>query len=356
MNLFYNCKVDDNFIRKSFLGGLLYYKKNIKTQEERLRVLCFPFWRKKVKFGYEKLYLFGIAYFKKSSRKLLYKVVLEEFSKKQKEYKHIFINFNCSGETYLYLSYINLPKDSVLIATRKYHIDLCHMMHPEVDCVYLPDLINLRSIDDVYKEEFAGKTFYNVLPFKHFERLERKLDKGEDVHYCEEICKMMGINSTTKAKFPIISEEVKASAIKKAKRISLNLDNFVFIAPESQSNEDPATNFWENIIEDFYKKGLDVFVNVMEQDSKYGCAKTCFLTFEEAYYIASLSKEIIGLRSGFMEPLTTIKNVPITCYYTGFIKRGVLKSKPAATVMRGFSLKKLPNVVMNNVEEICIEN
>lgn len=225
------------------------------------------------------------------------------------------------------------------------------MLHPEIDCIYLPNIINLRSFDNTYKETFNKKTFYNVLPFKHFINLEQRLQAGEYVHYCKEICNTVGIEYSTKAKLPSISEEIKISTINKTKKINLNIDNFVFITPESQSNKDPQDGFWEDIIEKFYNDGTDVFLNTMQLNPKYGTAKTCYLTFEEGYYLASLSKEIIGLRSGFMEPLTSIQEIPITCYYTDFEDRGLLKNLSSEKVLKGFSLKELPFANGNNIYE-----
>lgn len=351
-HIFYKNKSCGDYIKKSYLFGLFYYKENLKNFEREFRLLGLPLWKKKVKKGFEKYYLFGLVFFQKSSRKILYNTILKELRNK---YEHIFIHFNCSGETYLFLSYINLPANSVFIATRKYHVDLCKMMHPNIECIYLPDVINLRSFDNVYKEKYGGKIFYNILPFNHFVELEKDLRKGKDVHYCEAICETMGIEYSKNARYPAISDNAKKSALNKANRIGLNLDNFIFICPESQSNENPADKFWIEIADDFYSKGFDVFLNILNLKPEYGVAKTCFLTFEEAYYIASLSKRVIGLRSGFIEYLTSIPNLPITCYYTDFKNRGKLKAINAKTVLRGFSLKKLPNVSFKLIKEEVIK-
>ncbi|HIS36629.1 TPA: hypothetical protein IAC10_08380 [Candidatus Scatousia excrementigallinarum] len=351
--IFYKNKSCGNFIKQSYLSGMFYFKENLKTFSKEFRILSIPLWKKKIKHGFEKYYLFGFVFFKSSSRKMLYKTVLKKIGK---EYKHIFINFNCSGETYLFLSYINPPENSVFIATKKYHIDLCRMIHPDIECFYLPDVINLRSFDNVYKEEYNGKIFYNILPFEHFIELEKDLRKGKEIHYCEAICKTIGIKYTKEANRPVISEEVKQSALMKAKRIGLNLDNFVFLCPESQSNENPAKDYWINLTNEFYEQGYDIFINTLSLDPAYGLGKTCFLTFDEAYYIASLSKQIIGLRSGFIEVLTTIRNIRLTCLYTDFKDRGELKPIDAETVLKGFSLKKLPNVIENNISESICQN
>lgn len=344
----YNKKSDKDYIKIKYLLGLIYYKEDLKTFSKEIRFLGLPFFKRKINNGREKFYLFGLMVFSLNSKYALYEEIIKRIGK---QYANVYINFNRSGETYLYLSYLKPEESSVFIATLKYHIDLCKMMHPNIECVYMPELPRLRGFSAAYKENYKFCTFYNVMPLNHFMGLENNLRKGLDVHYCKELCRAMGVEYSTCAKFPTISENAKNSALDKARKISLNLDNFVFLCPESWSNDDPSDGFWENIIEKFYKEGVDVFLNVMQLNPKYGTAKTCFLTFEEAYYLASLSKEIIGLRSGFIEPLTSIKNVPITCYYTNFKARGILKALDVETVLKGFSLKELPNIDSKLIKE-----
>lgn len=351
--VFYKNKSKCDLIKKSFFFGVFYYKHNLENYSSEFRLFGLPILKTKFKMGYKKFYFLGFGFFQQSSRKILYNTLLKELGN---QYDNIFINFNCSGETYLFLSYLNPPKNSVFVATKKYHVDLCNMIHPNITCVYLPNVINLRSFDDVYKECYKNKNFYNVLPFNHFVKLEKRLKTGEDVHYCEEICKTMGVEYSTKALRPQIPKNVKKSAIEKIHRIGLNIENFVFLCPESQSNENPDDKFWIKIVDDLYSKGFDVFLNMLDLKPEYGIAKTCFLTFEEAYYVASLSKKIIGLRSGFIEYLTSIQNIPITCYYTDFKDRGLLPALNVHKVLKGFSLKYLPNVNVNNIKETIKEN
>lgn len=353
IKLIYNKKSNNDYIKIKYFLGLIYYKESLKTFAKEIRLLGLPFFKKKVNKGREKFYFFGFTVFSVDSKRIMYKEIIRRIGK---QYANVYINFNCSGETYLYLSYLRPKDSSVFIATQKYHIDLCKMMHPNIDCIYMPEILQLRGFDDTYEEKYKLWTFYNVLPFNHFVRLEKNLRNGLDIHYCKEICKTMGIEYSANAKLPMIPENAKNSALVKAKRIGLNLNNFIFLCPESQSNENLDDSFWKNIVDDLYNKGYDVFLNVLNLHPKYGIAKTCFLTFEEAYYIASLSKEIIGLRSGFIEYLTSIKNIPITCYYTGFKDRGLLPALDVYKVLTGFSLKKLPNIVVQNINEHIIKN
>lgn len=92
----------------------------------------------------------------------------------------------------------------------------------------------------------------------------------------------------------------------------------------------------------------------MLQRPEYGIAKTCFLTLEEAFYLASLSKGVIGLRSGIFELLAYIKNIPIVSIYTKFGQRGNFKEMASEKVLTGFTLTKLPNVNVNNLFEYDI--
>ena len=348
---FYDFKTEADFIKKYFLAGLISYKENVKDYSAVIRICGICCWMKKIKFGKVKFYIFGIRYFKKSTEDQLYTVLLKLLKDK---YTEIYINFNCSGETYLSLAYLKPGSNSVFIATKRYHVDLCRMLHPDVDCIYLPELIKLRAYNNTYKTIYKGKTFYNILPFNHFQRLEKKLVLGLDVHYCEEICKTIGIKYPSAALHPVISDEARHSALEKAGRICLDLNNFVFLCPESQSNENPPDNTWLDLTDKLYKAGYDIFINAIKLQPYYGMGKSCFLTFNEAYYIASLSKKIIGLRNGFIEVLTTLGDVPIVCLYTDFKSRGLLSPIRAEIVLSGFTLKKLPNVNPDNIcEVIC---
>lgn len=351
LNKVYNKKFENNAEKTSILFGIFKKKYYPKRYCMEFRVLGIILFRSKVNKGIKKYFLLGLPVWFTNTRFELYQRVLDTLPKK---YDNIYVNYNCSGETYLSLAYLKPLKNSVFIATKKYHVDLCHMMHPEVDCFYIPELLPLRGIDNIYKENYKNVNFYNILPFQHFINLESSMRKNLPIHYCEAICNTIGIDINANATSPIISESIKHSALQKAKRISLNLDNFIFLCPESQSNISPSTTFWKKLVDELYAKNYDVFINMLELKDEYGIGKTCFLTFEEAYYLASLSKCIIGLRSGFIEPLTSIKNLPIFCLYTDFKDRGLLKSISSDVVMKSFSLKKLPNVLIKNIFEYNI--
>lgn len=348
----YKDKSNKSCVKRTYAFGLFYYKENKESYKTEFRFCGLPILKRKISNGKIKYYLLFLNILQKSSRKYLYNKILQKVGSC---YKNIYVNYNCSGETYLYLAYLKPAQNSVFIATRKYHIDLCKMMHPDIDCIYMPEILALRSFDDIYEEEYKNKTFYNILPFKHFVRLENKIHIGEKLHYCKEICKTIGIKPNSKIVSPQVNDKIKAIVLEKTKRISLNLEKFVLLCPESQSNEDLDKEFWINLTKELYGNGYDIFTNALFLKAEYGISKTCFLTLNELYYLASLSKGIICLRSGVIEPLTAIKSVPITCLYTDFKDRGCLKSIKAETVLECFSLKELPNAEKDNIDEIVIQ-
>lgn len=356
LNKLYNVKTENNAVKKSFLFGIFKTKYFIEMFNFEFRFCGIVLLKTKINKGYEKFYILGIPFFIKKSSHKLYNKILDKIDGK---YTDIYINFNCSGETYLFLTFFNSfnkGKKPLLIATKPYHVDLFNMMCPEIPYFYIPGLEKLRGYDNIFQEQYKNVNFYNILPMKHFINLEKQIIKGTDIHYYDEILKTVCIkNSEINSQKPLISEQVKQSALDKAKKINLNIDNFIFICPESQSNIDLDSYFWPDLINCFFENGTDVFMNVIKLSPLFGSAKTCFLTIQEAYCLASLSKGIIGLRSGILEPLSTLNNIPLVCLYSDFKDRGVLKSIPAKKVMNSFSLKKLPNTSYN-ITEYCIED
>ena len=180
LNKVYNKKFENNAEKTSILFGIFKKKYYPKRYCMEFRVLGIILFRTKVNKGIKKYFLLGFPVWFTNTRFELYQRVLDTLPKK---YDNIYVNYNCSGETYLSLAYLKPLKNSVFIATKKYHVDLCHMMHPEVDCFYIPELLPLRGIDNIYKENYKNVNFYNILPFQHFINLESLMRKNLPIHY-----------------------------------------------------------------------------------------------------------------------------------------------------------------------------
>lgn len=105
--------------------------------------------------------------------------------------------------------------------------------------------------------------------------------------------------------YPKFSDQVKKSAIEKAQKINLDIDNFGFFVPEANGTQPMPNSFWEELANHYKNKHVDIFVNASTGISNYG--KSCTLNIDEAAYIASYAKNIIALRCGFAEILSAVK-------------------------------------------------
>ena len=115
--------------------------------------------------------------------------------------------------------------------------------------------------------------------------------------------------------------DAEENMLKLSKQAELNLDKFVFIAPEAFSYTVCPIEFWQKLIKIFQDSGYDVFINsvtkkiagnkhsymnaksrLFDIDSMKS-AKSFFLTVPEAYALAKRAKKIVSQRSGLSDML-----------------------------------------------------
>ena len=146
---------------------------------------------------------------------------------------------------------------------------------------------------------------------------------------------------------PIITKKQdEASLLNKVKKIELNLNKFVFIAPEANSTNLLDKSFWNDIVVYLKEKGYDVFCNVMDNANIINGTKTTYLTFSESYILAQKAKCIISLRSGFVELLSTI-DIPIFVIYNMVNNN---KNRFLNNLYENYTLKNYPNLTSHLVE------
>lgn len=163
---------------------------------------------------------------------------------------------------------------------------------------------------------------------------------GSKEHFLEAFAKELNIDLSKidMTKEPIISNKAKKSALEKVEQINLDLNNFIFISPEASSIDELPKRFWENIVNSYRKKGFDVFNNITNWQNYVKNTKTCNLTIEEAYVIASHAKRIIGLRSGFLELFLTL-DVPMDVIYNLGHNS---KNRFLVNIFENYTLQKYP--------------
>lgn len=281
----------------------------------------------------------------------LIKKFKNKYNKYIKNYNDIFVLNANSGEIYLFLTYVLGPfikknncKKILLIASKKYHMDLINLICPEMEHVYIkniPVFKNLcKKIDD--------KRFFTMFTGDHFIQVEDDIKNNpiDTSHYFYSILKNLNISTQElDYKKVTVAENIKSSVAIKANKIRLNLDNFVFLAPEAASCEEYDNEFWVELTNEFQKNGIDVFMNIVDEDTDIiGCNyKSCSLSFSEAFALSQTSKGVVSLRSGLTESLLQT-GVPLFSLYTKFRNRCVFNDMAVEYVLSGFGLSKLPNI------------
>ncbi len=275
----------------------------------------------------------------------------------------VFVLNSNSGEVCLFLMYaidVLIKRDNIkkplIIATKKYHIDLIKLICPEIPFIYIGKIRPMLKADYFNIEDIK---FYTIFTYKHFLETELDIKNDRSAHYFKSILNHSKINENEIKQRKIkIPDEFYNSLYKKIRKTSLDLNNFVFISPEAASCVPVDNEFWINLIKNLNCKGVSVFVNQIKNDSGFEQSDIHYintpLSFGEAVALAYLSKRIITLRSGINECLIQA-NVPTEVYYTSFKPRPVLNDMKADDVKRGFSLLNLCEQD-NKIKEYIFEN
>lgn len=346
---------------QNFFGGIIStFKVNDPydtSSEKDIKVLGHSIIKRIEKDNYRRYYINGIEVKKLSLLKEFKKQYFKYFDK---QYDDIYILRANSGETYLTLTYIldvlikrNGSKNPLLVATLPYHVDMIKMIYPQIPYIYTKKLrINLAG-DSFQIDNFR---FFLLFASPHFKQVEYDIKHNPlgEHHYFKSILKRVNItNSDISMRKITIPFEAEQSMLNKIAKTGLNIDNFVFLAPEAQSCKLYDEDFWCELINQFQARGYDVFINLVDNEVKLKEAvgyKTCYLTFAEAFALAKRSQRIVSLRSGFTEFLLQT-GVPIDVLYTKFRHRHFFDDMDIYHVMSGFGITKIPFVNKSKIRE-----
>ena len=345
---------------QSFLGGIITTIKasssNYSSKKD-IKLFGMSVIKRIEENGYRNYYAFG-----KKFRNVL---LADEFKKQYFKYfdpKHddIYILKANSGEIYLILTYIinslikrNNSKTPLLVATHKYHADIIKMICPDIPYVLIDRLV-IKIPEDSFKiDNFRFITLFSQPYFLGVEEAINSSKLGH-IHYFNYILKYLNISPDDIEMNKInILPQAEKSMLEKVNKMGLNLDKFVFLAPEAKSCKLYDEDFWCELIKRLQDKGYDVFVNSVDSEVKLNTAsdfKTCYLTFAEAFALAKRAKKIVSLRSGFTEFLLQT-GVPMDVLYTKFRKRHFFDDIDCYHVMSGFGLTCLPFVHKDKLRE-----
>lgn len=291
--------------------------------------------------------------------------LLDEFKKQyfkyfDKKYDDIYILRANSGEIYLTLTYLidalikrNNSKSPLLVATQKYHVDIIKMICPDIPYVYTKKL-RIRISGDSFNID--NYRIFLLFDSRHFKQVEQDIKNNPlgEHHYFKSILKRLNMTEQDikYRKISVLPED-EQNMLNKIVKTGLNINKFVFIAPEAQSCKLYDEDFWVELINKFQAKGYDIYVNLVDDDIKLKGAidyKTADLSFAEAFALAQRAKKIVSLRSGFTEFLLQT-DVPIDVLYTKFRHRHFFDDMDIYHVMSGFGLTQIPFVDKSKIRE-----
>lgn len=346
---------------QEFLGGLIttikLSSKESDSSNEEIKILGKSVIKRFEENNFRTYSFLGFEYRKIS--------LIEEFKKQyfkyfDKQYDDIYILNANSGEIYLTLTYLidalikrNGSKKPLLVATKKYHIDIIKMLCPDIPYVYIKKLRLKITTESFNIDNFR---FFLLYDSQHFKQVEIDIKQNElgKHHYFKSILDRLDMSeSDVKMRKMNVLPSAEKSMLKKVEKTGLNLDKFVFLAPEAQSCKLYDEDFWVVLVNKLQEMGYDVFVNLVKKDIKLKNAidfKTCDLSFAEAFALAKKAKRIVSLRSGFTEFLLQT-DVPIDVLYTKFRHRPIFNDMSSYHVLHGFGLIQLPFVDVSKIQE-----
>lgn len=335
-----------DFIKNKYLAGLFYKLFDSEDKTFKFKIFNLSLFKTHLTSSYKLWYFLFIPIWIKNITKEFLNNFLNLVIDKYPTYDDYYIFLSRSGEFFLLMHHfaqwlkINNSSNFILIFTAKYHLNICKIFFPNIPTGYIKSVnvpLVSRGVPSIHFN-YKNKQIYVPTNEKYFVDVENKI-RDNNAHYYECLKEHIGLSNDVQ--HYIINEKIKEKVIKIVKYILNN--NFIFISPESVSNEPMEKDFWENLTLELKNLGYEVFCNAMNFKNLAGDSVSTFLTYEESIELAKYAKAIIGMRSGFLECLSQ-NNVPLFVLYTDFPKRSGFKRLKSDKVLSGYSITKLPNV------------
>lgn len=367
-------------VYKRYFGKIIYKSKYYNINglfKNDLSIFSIPIIGSLKLNGYKLYFFLGIKVYSKPL-KFLSDFKSECVDSLDQNYDDIYMLLHHLGDTYRMLTIIkgiirnNQSKNPLLMVFSESFVDLIQMMNLEIPYVYIQ---TTKPFKQRMETQFSTDVFmlggfrfflvWNQWCWKsRFDPTSRKLPPDTNDLYIKAAAYNVIYDSHSMGKIEIIPEAEK-SMLEKSKQSGLNLENFVFVAPEAFAYQMYYENFWEDVVKILQKSGYDVFINtvagkgdvasssytndksrIIDLDS-IDNVKSFYLTVAEAYALACRAKKIISQRSGFSELLVQT-NAPMCVIYSGTDRNVVEKFK-----IRN-SLLSAPYANANKIHELNV--
>lgn len=322
----------------------------IKVKEEmELQILGIPilqYGKRNIPEGTEK---YIKVFPKKNMKKKLFEEIIHYLKRQNIEFDDIYISRMNIGETVLLAGLINNwykkngSKNPILVLTQKYHEDVIKLYCPNVRYIYFPiQKVVLDKLLDEISYEYKNTHIYYFMPI-----VFGLLAKDGSL-FSNFIRETLGIDKYDYNIQSHFSNELSDNLLVR----NVDLSRLIIVAPESASCTPIKKIFWNKLITKLQQLGYNVFCNSLKEENRYQNTLHANLSLTELYVLAQKSKAIIGMRSGLLDYLASIKDLNIFALYSNFPYWDIC----AENVLKSYTLTKLPFEHTQNINEYNIEN
>ena len=272
------------------------------------------------------------------------------------DFDDVYILSANSGEINAFVAYLaetvfkkNGSKNPLIVATKNYHKDIVEMYLPNYNSVYYDCYLFTFGLRDLGASwEYNDHNIYIMYSANHFSKVNCF---GLKNYYYNAIVDYVGL-SYTDSQVPnwTIKQEIKDSVLKKIEHLNLDIDNFVILTPEAATFSELKPEFWNEFSLRLKDIGLSTFFNISKFSNDYTKdGEFPILSYQEIFYLATLSKAIVSLRSGLTEFLIPT-NTPLITLFSCCWNNPVEETRPIYSVM------DLPHVTEDKVSELYTQN
>ena len=285
----------------------------------------------------------------KSFKEKLFDKIINYLKEQNIEYDDIYIvRFNI-GETVLLSGLIkgwykkNDSKNPILILTQKYHEDIIKIYCPNIRYIYYPiEKIILDKLLQDINYSYGKTNIYYYMPIKYV-----VLSK-DGKHFSKYIQEVLNIDCYNYSN----SLDTNVKNLNNFIKENINLNKLIIVSPESTSCSPIKKIFWNKLIKRLQQLNYCIFCNCINKEHYYPNTYSYKLSLFELYALAQKSKAIIGMRSGLLDYLASIKNLNIFALYSRLEYWNINVND----VLSAYTLTELPFDHAKNINEYNIEN
>lgn len=297
---------------------------------------------------------FGIRIFKIDLKTYFFKLLLKKIDPKHDD---IYIIRHNIGESCIYLSYLNAwvkkmkSKNPLVIIWRKRDIAFYNLFkNSNIPFIYIPmaqEELDNFFIDDI---SYVGNFRFFVPTRNIAEKLYESCLSNANTHFYSFILDNIGLSVQDDSRQPDLPRKT-IEYVDNFITSTLGNHPFILLCPEATSLKHLPNNFWLFLINTLEHDGFKVVVNSVSEDIFFKNCLTLSFSIDKVLALSFKAKAIVGLGSGLIV-LLSMFNPKMRIIYTD-LRNDKLS---AEQILKFYTIKKLPWVINNQVNEFLVEN